>query len=142
MFQTLTTIHLITVAITLSGFLLRGIWMLQDSANLKRPIVRILPHLNDTILLVSAVWAGALINQYPFFNSWLTAKLMGTLVLYRVRSYRANLWSYSNTTRGCIRRRAGCIRLYCVGVCLPQFDRLLLNGRASDVKPDDLDSGF
>ena len=80
MFQTLTTIHLITVAITLSGFLLRGIWMLQDSANLKRPIVRILPHLNDTILLVSAVWAGALINQYPFFNSWLTAKLMGTLV--------------------------------------------------------------
>ena len=80
MFQTLTTIHLITVAITLSGFLLRGIWMLQDSANLKRPIVRILPHLNDTILLVSAVWAGALINQYPFFNSRLTAKLMGTLV--------------------------------------------------------------
>jgi uncharacterized membrane protein SirB2 len=80
MFQTLTTIHLITVAITLSGFLLRGIWMLQDSANLKRPIVRILPHVNDTILLVSAVWAGALINQYPFFNSWLTAKLMGTLV--------------------------------------------------------------
>ena len=80
MFQTLTTIHLITVAITLSGFLLRGIWMLQNSANLKRPIVRILPHVNDTILLVSAVWAGALINQYPFFNSWLTAKLMGTLV--------------------------------------------------------------
>ncbi len=80
MFQTLTTIHLITVAITLSGFLLRGIWMLQDSANLKRPIVRILPHVNDTILLVSAVWAGALINQYPFFNSWLTAKLLGTLV--------------------------------------------------------------
>ena len=80
MFQTLTTIHLITVAITLSGFLLRGIWMLQDSANLKRPIVRILPHVNDTILLVSAVWAGALINQYPFFNSWLTAKLMGTVV--------------------------------------------------------------
>ena len=80
MLQTLTTIHLITVAITLSGFLLRGIWMLQNSANLKRPIVRILPHVNDTILLVSAVWAGALINQYPFFNSWLTAKLMGTLV--------------------------------------------------------------
>ena len=80
MFKTLTTIHLTTVAITLSGFLLRGIWMLRGSANLKRPIVRILPHVNDTILLVSAVWAGALINQYPFVNSWLTAKLIGTLV--------------------------------------------------------------
>ncbi len=80
MFKTLTTIHLITVTITLSGFLLRGIWMFQGSANLKRPIVRILPHVNDTILLVSAVWAGALINQYPFVNSWLTAKLMGTVV--------------------------------------------------------------
>jgi uncharacterized membrane protein SirB2 len=29
--------------------------MLQGSANLKCPIVRILPHVNDTILLVSAV---------------------------------------------------------------------------------------
>ena len=80
MFEILTTIHLTTVAITLSGFLLRGTWMLRGSANLKRPIVRVLPHVNDTILLVSAVWASALINQYPFVNSWLTAKLIGTLV--------------------------------------------------------------
>ena len=79
MFKTLTTIHLITVAITISGFVLRGIWMLQDSANLQRRIVRILPHINDTILLVSAVWAATLINQYPFVNGWLTAKLTGTV---------------------------------------------------------------
>ena len=117
MFETLTTIHLTTVAITLSGFLLRGIWMLRGSANLKRPIVRVLPHVNDTILLVSAVWASALINQYPFVNSWLTAKLIGTLAYIALGAVAL--------TYG----RARCIRLHYVGGVLSQSARLLLNHR-------------
>ena len=38
-----------------------------------------MPHVNDTVLLISAVWAGALIGQYPFVNSWLTAKVLGAI---------------------------------------------------------------
>lgn len=80
MFAILKSIHLTTVALTLTGFLLRGAWMMSGSANLKRPLVRILPHVNDTVLLVSAVSTGMVIGQYPFVDAWLTAKLTGAVV--------------------------------------------------------------
>lgn len=79
LFNIMRTVHLITMTVTICGFVLRGIWMLQESPLLKALPVRILPHVNDTVLLVSAVWAGAIIGQYPFVNAWLTAKILGTL---------------------------------------------------------------
>ena len=79
LFVTLKTIHMITITITICGFLLRGIWMLQGSPLLQARATKILPHVNDTILLLSAVGAGAAINQYPFVNGWLTAKVLGAL---------------------------------------------------------------
>ena len=79
LFNLMKSIHMATMAITLLGFIIRGIWMIQESPLLKSKPVRIAPHVNDTILLVSAVWAGALIGQYPFVNSWLTAKILGAI---------------------------------------------------------------
>jgi uncharacterized membrane protein SirB2 len=73
------SIHMITLTITIVGFILRGILMLRESPLLNAKPVKILPHVNDTLLLVSALWAGALINQYPFVDAWLTAKIMGAL---------------------------------------------------------------
>ncbi len=67
------------MAMTISGFILRGIWMMRGSPLLKAKLVRTLPHYIDTILLGSAVWAGALINKYPFVDAWLTAKVFGAL---------------------------------------------------------------
>jgi uncharacterized membrane protein SirB2 len=79
LFNVMRSIHLITLTITILGFLLRGYWMITDSGLLRAKPVRILPHVNDTILLISAVWAGALIGQYPFVNGWLTAKIIGAI---------------------------------------------------------------
>lgn len=66
-----------------SLFLLRGIWMLCESAMLQRRWVRIAPHIVDTLLLASAlvmvVWSG----QYPFVQNWLTAKVLA-LIAYIV----------------------------------------------------------
>ncbi len=53
--------------------------MLVDSPRLERPWVRIVPHVNDTLLLVSAVTMAALIQQYPFVDGWLTAKILALL---------------------------------------------------------------
>jgi uncharacterized membrane protein SirB2 len=79
LFVILKAIHMITLSITISGFALRGYWMLQDSPLLKNRMARTLPHINDTILFVSAVWAAILINQYPFVDAWLTAKVIGAI---------------------------------------------------------------
>ncbi|MFK4750872.1 MULTISPECIES: SirB2 family protein [Oceanospirillaceae] len=44
-------------------------------------LVKILPHVIDTILLVFAVWLCVLIGQYPLVDGWLTAKVVALVVL-------------------------------------------------------------
>jgi len=79
LFNIVKSVHMITITVTIIGFILRGIWMIKESPLLKAKLVKILPHANDTILLISAIWAGALIGQYPFVNGWLTAKILGAI---------------------------------------------------------------
>ena len=72
-------IHLLAITLTITGFVLRGTWMLSESPLLQAKPTRILPHVNDTVLLLSALWAASLLGQYPFVDTWLTAKLFGLL---------------------------------------------------------------
>lgn len=74
-------IHISCVAITLTLFLGRGVLMLMDSPLLKARFLRIAPHVNDTLLLGSAIWLAVISRQYPFPEGWLTAKL-GAMLLY------------------------------------------------------------
>jgi uncharacterized membrane protein SirB2 len=90
MFNLMKSIHMVTITITVIGFIVRGIWMMTESPLLKALPVRILPHVNDTILLISAVWAGALIGQYPFVNGWLTAKILGTVAYIVLGAFALN----------------------------------------------------
>jgi uncharacterized membrane protein SirB2 len=72
-------VHQAAVAVTLLLFLLRGAWMLADSPALQRRWVKVVPHVNDTILLAAALYMAALIGMQP----WIAAKLVG-LVVYIV----------------------------------------------------------
>lgn len=96
MFTIVKSIHLITLAITITGFILRGMWMMRASPLLHSRPARTLPHYNDTILLISAVWAAALINQYPFVNGWLTAKFLGAVAYILLGAVAL---TYGKTTR-------------------------------------------
>ena len=55
--------------------------MMQGSGMLAQRWVRILPHVTDTMLLLSAVGLMFIIEQYPFRNDWLTAKIV-LMLLY------------------------------------------------------------
>ena len=79
LYTILKQVHQATVVASICGFVLRGFWMLIESPLLEHRATRTLPHVNDTVLLISAVWLSLLIQQYPFVNSWLTAKLLGLL---------------------------------------------------------------
>jgi uncharacterized membrane protein SirB2 len=72
-------LHVTCVVLSASGFVLRGIWMLTDSPMLNRRWVRILPHVNDTLLLGAAIGLAVSLDQYPFVHGWLTAKVAGLL---------------------------------------------------------------
>ena len=76
-------LHMSCAALSGALFLLRGLWMLQDSPRLAQRWVRTLPHLVDTVLLASAVALATWSAQYPLAQSWLTAKVCA-LLLYIV----------------------------------------------------------
>ena len=73
-------VHVTTVVITLTLFAVRGVWMLADSPWLAKRWVRILPHVNDTVLLTSAVVLAVMLRQYPLEQAWITAKVAALIV--------------------------------------------------------------
>jgi uncharacterized membrane protein SirB2 len=74
-------LHVACVWLSLAGFVLRGVWMLTDSPRRTSKPARILPHVVDTLLLVSALALCALLGSWPFVQGWLTAKVVA-LVAY------------------------------------------------------------
>ncbi len=73
--------HVGTVVISISLFFVRGLWMVLESPKLNQRWVKIVPHVNDTILLASAIILSFSAAQYPFVHGWLTAKVI-LLVVY------------------------------------------------------------
>ena len=76
-------VHVACVVLSLAGFVARGGLMLAGSPLLHAKLVRIAPHVVDTVLLASALWLSRVLHQYPFVHGWLTAKVLG-LVAYIV----------------------------------------------------------
>ena len=98
-YTALKTLHLATIAVTLALFVLRGAWMMADSPRLQARWVRIVPHLNDTLLLASGFGLAIMLGQYPLVDGWLTAKLvaliayivLGTVALKRGKTRRTRI---------------------------------------------------
>ena len=72
-------LHVACVVLSGAGFLLRGILMLDDSPLLQRRWMKIVPHVNDTILLLAALTLAVMAGWYPFVDAWITAKVFGLI---------------------------------------------------------------
>jgi uncharacterized membrane protein SirB2 len=72
-------LHVTCVVLSISGFVMRGVWMMRESPWLQKKWVRVAPHIIDTILLGSAILLAMQIRQYPFVQNWLTAKVLALL---------------------------------------------------------------
>jgi uncharacterized membrane protein SirB2 len=83
MYPTLKYVHVGFAILTISGFLLRGFWMLTRDGKLDRLIVRVLPHLVDTAFLITGIWLVLLLRLKLTNQAWLIAKL-AALGLYVV----------------------------------------------------------
>ena len=74
-------LHGLFVILSLIGFITRGYWMLRDCPVLQARWVKIAPHIIDTLLLVTALWAAWVMfwsnGTHPAF---LTVKIIGLLV--------------------------------------------------------------
>ena len=76
----LLVIHVSTVFLSIAGFLVRGVWMMRSSSLLQQRWVRVAPHINDTLLLVSAISLVVITSQYPGPSTWLNAKIIALVV--------------------------------------------------------------
>jgi len=86
------SLHALCALLSISGFIVRGIWMIQGSTQLQRRWVKIAPHIIDTILLGSAIILMVSLRQYPFVHGWLTAKVVALLlyIMLGVMALRPN----------------------------------------------------
>jgi uncharacterized membrane protein SirB2 len=75
LFESIKLLHVLCAAISIFGFFVRGIWMMQDAPILQRRWVKKIPHKNDAVLLLAAITLSVMSAQYPLQDNWLTAKL-------------------------------------------------------------------
>ena len=79
-YQLIKTVHVMCVIASASLFFMRGVWVMQGSGKLALRWVKTTPHMIDTFLLLSAVLLSIGLQQYPFTDGWLTAKVIALLV--------------------------------------------------------------
>jgi uncharacterized membrane protein SirB2 len=81
MYLTIKTLHMTCALISFTGFLFRSYLMLIDSRWLQHKVVLILPHVIDTVFLLSGATMAFMVN-FAFFNQlWLTTKV-SLLIVY------------------------------------------------------------
>ncbi|MDX1811904.1 MAG: SirB2 family protein, partial [Gammaproteobacteria bacterium] len=74
-------IHLLTVSLSISLFIYRFYGVLADIESIKNAKwTRVVPHINDTILLISAITLAIKLGVSPGENSWLLAKIIALVV--------------------------------------------------------------
>ena len=76
-------IHATAAVISIAGFVLRYLLMLVRSPLLGARLVRVLPHVVDTVLLASALAMAWMIGALP---AWLTVKIVALLAYIVVGS--------------------------------------------------------
>ena len=81
MYLLLKTAHSTLALLTISGFILRGYWMLCESPKLKHRLTRILPHVLDAALFGLGIALILKMNLNVIQHAWLLAKF-GGLVVY------------------------------------------------------------
>jgi uncharacterized membrane protein SirB2 len=81
-FTFLISLHLTTVVLTISLFVLRYWWRFTGNPRVQARWVRVVPHAVDTLLLLSGLGLIVVTRYIPFTanGAWLTEKLFGVII--------------------------------------------------------------
>lgn len=73
-------LHMGAVALSATGFAARGLAALLGAAWVKGRLAKTLPHIVDTVLLLSALALAWTLGLNPLTTPWLLAKILGLLL--------------------------------------------------------------
>lgn len=79
MYEAFKHSHVLFVAISVALFLLRFIWKQMGAGILQQRWVKIVPHVNDTLLLASAIAMLIMTHRAPISDPWVTEKVLGVI---------------------------------------------------------------
>ena len=74
-------LHITCVTLSITLFVSRGVLQMYGVNWRRWTILKVAPHVIDTVLLGSAAWLATMLHQYPFVQGWITAKVIA-LVAY------------------------------------------------------------
>lgn len=102
MYESLKLVHVVSVVLTILGFMLRGYWMMTESALLQSKPVKVLPHIVDTVLLISGIALIVELHLPVLDQPWLLMKfaalavyiVLGTIALRRGTTKRARITAF------------------------------------------------
>ena len=111
-YATVKLIHESAVTISFAGFFARGLGMLRNADWIRYRLAKTLPHVVDTVLIVSAIVLAWMLRLSPSNAPWIGAKIAG-LVAYiaiglvalrfgRTKTIRAGAWVLAMLTFGWI----------------------------------------
>lgn len=98
MYLAIKHLHVLCAVLSISGFVLQGVWMMRRSPLLDHRVTRTLPHVIDTVFLGSAITLATMSGQYPFVAPWVTAKV-AALVVYILLGATALRWGRTMRAR-------------------------------------------
>jgi uncharacterized membrane protein SirB2 len=87
MYLILKHLHMTFALLTFLSFFIRGIWMWRSSPLLQKRLVKILPHIIDTLLLVTALLLAFHLRLTPGDNPWLLTKIIALFVFIGVGTF-------------------------------------------------------
>lgn len=100
-YTTLKWTHVTAVSVSFIGFAARGIGALRGRDWVRHRLARVLPHLVDTVLLLSALGMLWVLHLAPWSLPWLRAKLVGLVgyILLGVVALRPRIGTRAFTPR-------------------------------------------
>jgi len=86
-------LHILTAVFSVLMFSMRFL-LIREPAGLQRRWIRVLPHVNDTLLLTFAILLCIATHQAPLVTPWLTEKVL-VVILYILAGLFALKWAKS-----------------------------------------------
>lgn len=80
MYLILKNFHMAFAALTITGFLLRGYWVMTASALQRNRATKTVPHIIDALFLATGIWLIVMLNLAWMKQPWLLAKFAGLFV--------------------------------------------------------------
>lgn len=80
MYEVVKHLHLSAMLLSVLLFLFRFVLTLKGATYLSKKWLKILPHIVDTVWLVSAIVLCVMLQQYPLTEGWVTEKLLAFIM--------------------------------------------------------------